>query len=124
MRGAYVKERRSGAGSRTEALRGLEMLDRDVGLARPIPEHATDQPAPREVRVERQRTISQRRHGPDVLAEISQREGGIRQSPRIIAGQLQGSFGEIDTLQTVRLRIFAPTVNEEAKTAECGPGEC
>src|SRR4051812_6161575 len=111
MRGAYVEERRAGAGAGTEALRGLEMLDRDVGLARPIPQHTTDQPAPRVVRVEGQGTINQRRHGADVLAEISQRESSIRQGARVIAGHLKGSFGEIGALQAVRLRIFAPTVN-------------
>ena len=47
-------------------------------------------PAAREVRVERQRAIDQRHHGADVLAEIGQREGGIRQDARVVAGHFQG----------------------------------
>ena len=35
MRGAYYEERRADAGAGTEAQRGFDMLDRDVGLARP-----------------------------------------------------------------------------------------
>ena len=81
-------------------------------------------PAAREVRVERQGTVDQRHHGADVLAEIGQREGGIRQDARVVAGHFQGSPGEIDALQTVRLRIFAPTVKKQPKTADRGPGEC
>ena len=45
-------------------------------------------------------------HGADVLAEIGQREGGIRQDARVVAGHFQGSPGEIGALPTVRLRIF------------------
>jgi hypothetical protein len=48
------------------------MLDSDVGLARIIPEQSTNEPAAREARVERKRTIDQRHHGADVLAEICQ----------------------------------------------------
>ena len=36
MRDAYYNERRADAGAGTEAQRGFDMLDRDVGLARPI----------------------------------------------------------------------------------------
>src|SRR5208282_3177714 len=48
---AYLQERRADPGARTEAQRGLDMLDRDVGLACPIPEGAADVPAAREARV-------------------------------------------------------------------------
>ena len=54
------------------------MLDRDVGLARKRLRMPLMMPAAREIRVERQRTIDQRYHRADVLAEIGQREGGIR----------------------------------------------
>ena len=86
------------------------MLDSDVGLARIHSEGATDVPAARGTRVERQCTIDQRHHGADVLAEIGQREGGIRQDARVIAGHLQRSPCEINALQTIRLRIFAASV--------------
>src|SRR5712664_3946155 len=98
------------------------MLDRDVGLARVNPQAAADVPAAGEARVERQCTIDQVHHGADVLAEISQRLCGIRQYARIVAGHFQGSPREIGALQTVRLRIFAPSLNKP-NTAERGPGE-
>ena len=36
VRGAYYKERRADAGAGTEAQRSFNMLDRDIGLARPF----------------------------------------------------------------------------------------
>src|SRR5271169_3057197 len=50
MRRAYCLERIADMGAGTEPQRGFEMLDRDVGLARPHLEHAADVPAAREVR--------------------------------------------------------------------------
>ena len=55
-------------------------------------------------------TVDQRHHGADILAEIGQCLGSIRQDARIVASHFQGSPGEIDALETVCLRIFAPTV--------------
>ena len=46
-------EGRTYSGAGTEAQRGLDMLDRDVGLASPIPEGAAEEPPPRVVRVKR-----------------------------------------------------------------------
>src|SRR5262249_24564136 len=82
MRIAYCYERRADAGAGTEAQRGLEMLDRDVGLARQVPEYTAYVPTARVVRVNRQGTVDQRHHGADVHAEIGQRFGGIREDPR------------------------------------------
>jgi hypothetical protein len=42
MRGSDHMESRADAGAQTELQCGFDMPDRDVGLARPIPEHATD----------------------------------------------------------------------------------
>src|SRR5205807_708322 len=58
------------------------------------------------------------------LAEIGQRERGIHQNSWIIAGDFEGSPCEIDTLQTVRHRLFAPAIEKQAETAMRGPGEC
>ena len=124
MRGAYYKERRADADARTEAQRGFGMLDRDVGLARPQPECAADKPAAREIRVECQRTIDQRHHGADVLAEIGQRLGGVREDAWVVASPLQGSPCEIGALQSVPLPVFAPVVDEQPITAIRCPGEC
>ena len=51
MRAADYNELRAEPGAGTEAQRGLEMLDRDVGLARPLPEGAAYVPAARVVRI-------------------------------------------------------------------------
>src|ERR1700730_13312460 len=99
------------------------MRDRGVGKARPKPEYSADVPAARKIRIQRQRTINQRHHATDVLAEIGKRKGGIRQDSRVVTGHFQGSPCEISALQTVHLRIFAPTVHKQAITAVSGPGE-
>ena len=87
------------------------------------PENAADGPAAGVVRVERQRTVDQRDHRADVLAEIGQREGGIRQDARVVAGHFEGPPGEIDALQTVRSGVFAPAVKNQPITADRRPGE-
>src|SRR5215472_2870012 len=123
MRAAYCSERRADAGVGTEAQRGFDMLDRNVGLTRPIPECVTEIPASRVVRVERQGTVDQRYHGTDILAEIGQRVGGIRQDAWIVTGHHQGWPGEIYALRTICLRVLAPIVNKQPKTALRSPSE-
>src|SRR6516165_1126801 len=120
---AYCRERRANAGAGTEAQRGFKMLDRDVGLVRPNPENAADVPATREARVEREGAVNQPYQGADVLGEMTQGKGGIRQDAWIVAGRFQGSPGEIHALKTVRRRILAAAVCHKPKTAERGPDE-
>src|SRR5438105_10338795 len=119
MRGAYYNERR-GRGD-LGAARPLDVLDRNVGLTRPSPEDAADMPASSVVRVEREGSVNQRHHGADLLAEIGQCEGGIRQDARVVAGHFQGSPCEIGALPTVCPRILAPTVENLPSTAVRGP---
>src|SRR6516165_11197454 len=96
MRGAEIRVvRRADADARTEAQRGFKMLDRDVRLAGPNPEEAADVPAAGVVRIQRQSVIDQRYHGADILAEIGQREGSIREDARVVASHFQGSPCEI-----------------------------
>jgi hypothetical protein len=73
MRNAHVERQAANPGPRIEARRGFEMLDCDLGLTRPHPEGAADAPGAREIRVQRQCTIDERCHSPDVFAEIGQR---------------------------------------------------
>src|SRR5205814_1823796 len=110
MRRADNVGRERGPSTRAETQRGFDVLDCRFGLARQQTEKAFDEPAARVVRVECQCAVNQRHHGADVLAERGQRIGGICQDPWVVAGLLQGSPGEIGALQTVRRRIFAPTV--------------
>src|ERR1700746_1087139 len=126
MRDTYYKGRRADAGAGAEAQRGPYMLDRDVGLPRPIPEGAADVPVAREIRVERERAIDQRHHRADILAEMRQREGRVRQDAWILAANFQCSPCEIGALQPVSLGVVAPAVYNEPNTAdrcdsECGP---
>src|SRR6516162_10578663 len=123
MCGAYYHERSAGTGARAKTQSGFDMLDRDVGLARPKPDIAADEPAAGEIRIERQGAVDQRHHGADVLAKIGQRKGGICEDDRIVAGYFQSSPCEIGTLRTMRLPVFAPTVIKQASTADRSPGE-
>ena len=75
-------------------------------------------------RVERQRTIDQRYHGADVLAEISQHEGRVGQDARVVLAPLRAPAGQDRCLSTVRLRVFGPAVIDEPHVANRGPGEC
>jgi len=45
------------------------MIDRDIGLACPLPEGTADVPAMGKIRVEHQGTVNQRHHGAGILAE-------------------------------------------------------
>jgi hypothetical protein len=86
MRGAEIRARRTDTDTGTEPQRGFKMLDRDVRLAPPNPEEAANVPAAGVIRIQRQAMVNQRYHGADVLAEIGQREGGIRQDARVVTG--------------------------------------
>src|SRR6516165_4781777 len=123
MRRAHYSERRTDPGAWAEPQRGLDMRDRSIGLARVQPEGSAAVPSACKIRVESERTVDQRDHRPDILAEIGECLGGIRQSARIVSGNLEGSSGEIDTLHTVDRGGIAPTVKEQPITAERGPGE-
>src|SRR5690242_21806626 len=60
MRNTYHLDGSTNARTRTQAQRGFEMLDRDVGLPGPYPDRTTDVPAACVARVERQRAVDQR----------------------------------------------------------------
>jgi hypothetical protein len=78
MRSADHKQRHTSAAPGVEARRGFNVLDRDIGLARPDPEQAAGVPPAREARVVRQRLVDQCNHRVYVFAEIGKREGCIR----------------------------------------------
>ena len=74
------------------------MLDREIGLAGPNPENAAQIPAAGEARVERQRTVDQRDHAHDILAEIRQHEGGIGEDARVVSATSKRPPSKIDGL--------------------------
>ena len=109
---ADLKERRADAFTGTEAQRNLDMLNRNIGLAHPIPEDAASVPPAREAGVEDQGTIHPRRHRVDVLTRKDEHLTGIHQYSRVVASQFQGSPCEIGALPSVPLRIFAAAVKK------------
>src|SRR6516164_3645613 len=99
------------------------MLDRFVGLARPTSQYAADVPGAGVIWIEREGTVNQSDHRTDVFAEIGQRVAGIRQDAWVLAGHFKGSPREIGALRTIRLRIFAATVQKQPDAACRSPGE-
>src|SRR5260370_23257010 len=109
--------------ARAEAQRGLEMLDREIGLAGPDPEKAAHIPAAGEARVERERTVDQPHHGADVLAELSQHESGVGEDARVVLCHLERLPSEIAGPAAGRLRLFGPAVSDEGHGADRRPGQ-
>jgi hypothetical protein len=77
-------------------------------------------PPTRKARIERERPVDQRDHGTDILAEESEPSGGIDDGARVVRGRSQRSPREIDTLATVRFRIFASSVKTQVAIADRG----
>ena len=67
---------------------GLEMLDREIGLTGKYPEKAAHIATAGEARVESERTVDQPYHGANVLAEVSQHEGGVGEDARVVLSRL------------------------------------
>ena len=102
----------------------MEMLDRNVRLARPQPQDPAQVSAARETWIERQRTVDQCHHGANVLAEIGQRESGMYQDYGIVACDFESTPGQIDALPKIRFAILALVVIKQPMAADRGPGEC
>src|SRR5580704_9823142 len=120
MRRAHYCEQRTHPGAWAEPQRGLDMRDRSIGLSCVQPEGGAAVPTACKIRIECEGTIDQGDHGADILAEIGECLGGIRQSARIVSANLEGSSSEIDTLQTIDRRSIAPTVKKQPVTAKRG----
>src|SRR5215469_922489 len=63
-------ERKANSGAGAQTQRGLDVLDRDAGLAGKKPQCAADIPAAGKAGVERQRSVNKGHHGADILAKI------------------------------------------------------
>src|SRR5260370_8291403 len=70
--------------ARAQAQRGLEMLDREIGLAGEAPENAAQMPTARVARVEFEGAVDQPHHGPDILAEYSRHEAALAEAARAL----------------------------------------
>src|SRR5262249_33522041 len=69
-----------------EAERCLDLLDREIGLARPDTEAAPQHPRPREARIERERAIDQRDLSPHILAQPGECKRGVREDTWVVTG--------------------------------------
>src|SRR5216684_2099199 len=110
--------------ARAQAQRGLDMLDREIGLAGKYPEKAACIPAASEARVERERTVDQPDHGTDVLAEKSQHEGGVGEDARVVLCHLERLPSKIGGLAAGYFRLFGPAVPDEPQVAHRRPQKC
>jgi len=75
---AQRRARGADAGAGAETQRGLKMRDCETAVPGPQPENTAAVPTARKARIEGQGAIDQRDRRTDVLAEIGQRDGGIR----------------------------------------------
>src|SRR5262245_35292304 len=100
------------------------MLDRNIGLAGIEPEKAAAIPATGEARIERERTVDQPDCGADVLAEISQHEGGVGKYARVVLCYPERVPSEITGLVAACLRLFGPDLSDKVQVTDRRPGEC
>src|SRR5882757_5906729 len=74
--------------ARAQTQRGLDVLDREIVLTDQEPDLTAEIPTAGEARVQSERTVDQPDRGPDVLAEIRQREGCIGEGARVVLRHL------------------------------------
>src|SRR5260370_27749744 len=99
------------------------MLDREIGLAGPDPEHTAHMPAAGVARVERERTVDQPDHGADILAQMSQHESGDGEDAGVVLRHLQRLPGEIAALAAGCPPFLDPNLNTEPPRASRPPGQ-
>src|SRR5215472_4922990 len=116
-------QRRTGSLARAQPQRGLGMLDREIMLPRPQPQHATQKPATRETRGKGEGAVDQRHHRIDPLAEIGEYEGGVGEDARIVPSHLERLPGEIDALASGILRRVSPALSDEPHVAHRRQGQ-
>src|SRR5215813_4460199 len=97
------------------------MLDREVGLTRQGPKKAAHIPAASEARVDCQRPVYRPDHGADVLAEMSQHQGGVGEDGRVVLRRLERLASEIDGVAAGCFRVFGPAVLDEPEMADRRP---
>jgi len=84
------------------------MLDREIVLTGIYPDKAAPKPATRKARVQGQRPIDQPDHRADILAELSQRNGGVGEDARVVLPHLERLAGKVGALPAMRLRLRSP----------------
>src|SRR6516165_9149024 len=107
--------------ARAQSQKGLEMLERKIGVTGDNPEDPAPIPAQPKAWIEGERTVDQRDRHVAVLAEDPEDECSNRNHFRILGLSLQGAAREIDRRTTVHLDV-ARTIKR--MMAKSGQGEC
>ena len=89
------------------------MPDREVGPTRQGSKKAAHIPAASKARIDCQRTVHQTDHRADVLAEVSQHQGGVGEDGRVVLRRLKRLPSEIDGVAAGCFRVFGPAVLDE-----------
>ena len=76
-------------------------------------------PATREDWIEGQRSVNQRHHRVDILAEISQGSGGIGENGWVIPANAKRPACEIQAAAACRRRVIRPAATKEILVAHC-----
>jgi hypothetical protein len=114
---AYHRQGRTHALARSQPQRGLDMLDREIGMTGKNPEKSAKKPAEGAARVEGERPVDQRDRRAGIFAEIRQHEGGVGADPRVVFPHLKRLPSEFAGLAAGCPRLFDPTVNDELQVA-------
>ena len=69
--------------ARVEPQRGLQMGERHIRLASPIPKYTAAIPSVSKARIERERTIDQRQGAINVFAKVAERAGSVAKYARV-----------------------------------------
>ena len=100
------------------------MFDRKIELPSVYPDKAAPIPAASEARVERQRSIDQPDHRANILAELSQYQGGVDEDARIVLPHLERPPGKVGALAAIRVWLVGPAITDEPQVADRRPGQC
>jgi hypothetical protein len=100
------------------------MFDREIGLAGPEPQTATQRPTTGKAWVECECAVNQPHHGDDILAETRKYEGGVGEDAWVVLPHLERQPGKIAGLSTSCLRRFGPTFSDEPQMTNRRPAEC
>src|SRR6516164_2745881 len=98
--------------ARIETHRGLEMLDRQIGLAGKQAQPAAPIPAKGKARIEHESAIDQGKGRIDILAETAEHYRGATNDTRVVGGDAHGLTGKINRRAPVFLSsaMIGPTV--------------
>src|SRR6516164_6290781 len=109
--------------TRIETHRGLEMLDRQIGLAGKQAQPAAPIPAKGKARIEHEGAIDQGEGCIDILAETTEHYGCATKDTRVVSGDAQGLTGKINRRAPVFLFDHRPNRSFRGRPGRSPPGQ-